>query len=361
MEGIKAAPFKIQSVAFFINKLSFACWTINTDDLNSLMKLNNNIDWNSKELVFLVSLVVQVHKISLLSESIGLSSYYYDSKIFKYTYEVNYNNYLKKINNLDSELRNILDKEDKQKKIDYLKEKLEEINEIDSNKNDYNSKKSSKAKQEEINFEDFVHKKIKLKEIDASPIVNESELITNLCSLTFIQDTNMHDIFSIFVADICKKYTDFDTRTFDYESHLDFNWEDQAFHILNDILENVISNINKEVEYCFKMTYNSLGNYEKINTSHIRFAMCVYIEKIYGLEREDYNYSYTNKLLLKEDKTFMKFVACYPEKITSNMIGKISFTEDEILHIILLVTNSKLTTQFRFFTHRLYQIINYME
>ena len=85
--------------------------------------------------------------------------------------------------------------------------------------------------------------------------------------------------------------------------------------------------------------------------------MCAYIEKIFGLEREDYDYHIVNILLEKEVKTFLKNVACYPEKINSILIEKVDYfyLKEELLHIILLVTNSKYITQLRFLTSRLYK------
>lgn len=358
MEGIKATPPKIQSIACLINKLAYSCWTITVEDIKALLKFNKNVDWNAKELIYVVSLIVQVQKISLIAETVGLSGYYYDAKYFKNVFESNY----EKNQTISYDIVNIGD-EEKLKRIETLKERLDEINKMTleegSEKVEIEKKKGHIKKQDSI--DDSFHKSIKLKEIDASPIVTDSEFKTSLSNLSFIQGNKMDDIFGIYLADSNKRYTDFDVKIFDYESNLDFSWEDQAYHILHDIVENVIECIHKEAEFCFEMTFDSLGPHNKINTKHIRFAMCVYIEKIYGLEREDYNYSLPNKLLFKEDKTFLKFVACYPEKINRNILEKVNFTPNEILHTILLVTNSKLTTQLRFFANRFYKIINSMD
>lgn len=256
---------------------------------------------------------------------------------------------------------NEVSNEEKKKKIEFMKEKIEEINKLsfqeESNKN--NSKTNNKANIKDLNDDEYFMRKVKF-DIDASPIPNEFTLNSQLNSITFMQG-NSSDIFIIYTSESNRRYIDFDPRVFDYESYLDFNWNDQAYHILADILKDVVDCINKETEFCFKMTFNSLGHCQKINTQPIRFAICVYIERIFGLEREDYNYSIVNKLLGKEEKTFLKYVACYPEKITKSIIDNLSLNNDEKLHMMLLVVNSKMITQLRFFTNRLYNILNAIE
>ena len=170
--------------------------------------------------------------------------------------------------------------------------------------------------------------------------------------------TNLEDMFSKNIDSTNKKYIDFDQRIFDYESYFDFNWTDQAYYILKDITPDIAEIFNIETEYAYEMTYNTLGHIKNIDTKQIRFAMWCYIEKIYGLERENYAYSIVNKLLDKEDKTFIKNSTCFPELIMHESLHKLTFSFKELIHIIIISNASRFRTQFTFFISRLNDLMN---
>ena len=145
-------------------------------------------------------------------------------------------------------------------------------------------------------------------------------------------------------------------KIYDYDSYLDFNWEDHGYHILKDILPEITECVYMESKFCFEMTFGNMGYYQKENTVDLRFAMCAYIEKIFGLNREYYNYQLVNKLIDKDDKTFLKYVACYPENLTDTLLVNMTYYTEDIIHIILLVLNSKMITQLRSFINKLKSI-----
>ena len=78
-----------------------------------------------------------------------------------------------------------------------------------------------------------------------------------------------------------------------------------------------------------------------------------------GYLHEDYNYSNVNRLLEVDYKKFVKYVACYPDRLESKDFFKMrcTFTNEEIMHIILLVTHIKSRTQLTYFSNSLYDIL----
>jgi hypothetical protein len=78
-----------------------------------------------------------------------------------------------------------------------------------------------------------------------------------------------------------------------------------------------------------------------------------------GYLHEDYNYSNVNKLLVVKYKKFIKNVACYPKKLEKSDFAmmNLTFNNDEILHIILLVAAVKSRTQLTYLSKALYEII----
>lgn len=324
IEGLKATPPKIQALSCLLNKLANSCWTITYDDLCYLKRSGY---WSIKELVQSAFICFNNLRISSITESLGFSALSYDSKALRF-----------KEGNESMQIQIVNDNENINKsKLKTLRERLEELNEIKEIKEEKQSK-------ETYLDEGFVHKRIKL--------VNEET------SLRPTSNTGEADIFSKFIDTTNKKYVDFDSRVFDYESYLDFNWSDQAYFILKDILDHVADAVNKDSSQAFEMTTNTLGYHKDVNTKQIRLAIWCYIEKIFGLEREDYNYSIVNKLLGREEKTFIKSVACYPEYITCDVLEKLPFNSNEIVHIAILATTAKMQTQFTFFTSKLYELMN---
>ncbi len=78
---------------------------------------------------------------------------------------------------------------------------------------------------------------------------------------------------------------------------------------------------------------------------------------------EDYNYSNVNRLLEVDYKKFIKYVACYPNRLENKDFAKMrhTFTNEEILHIILLVSHIKSRTQLTYFGSSLYEILKNVE
>lgn len=76
-----------------------------------------------------------------------------------------------------------------------------------------------------------------------------------------------------------------------------------------------------------------------------------------------YSLSQTNKLLHRSHKQFIKNIACFPQKISKTDVGvlKVTFSPEEIYHIILLVSVAKMRLQLTYFTKHLYEIIKSIE
>jgi hypothetical protein len=105
------------------------------------------------------------------------------------------------------------------------------------------------------------------------------------------------------------------------------------------------------------------GDFKKLDTFHFRHSIKCYIEKIFGIINDDYDYSKTNKLLLKSTKAFVKKVACMPQKISKDDISILlnTFSKEEIFHLILLASMSKQRVVLTYMSQILYEIIKSIE
>lgn len=73
---------------------------------------------------------------------------------------------------------------------------------------------------------------------------------------------------------------------------------------------------------------------------------------------ETFDYSKTNKLLNRTHKQFMKYIASCPQKITKIDVAvlRMTFSIEEILHIILLVAGVKQRIQLNYFAEQIYNV-----
>lgn len=55
---------------------------------------------------------------------------------------------------------------------------------------------------------------------------------------------------------------------------------------------------------------------KNVDTSKFRRAIWNYIQCIYGIRHDDYDYGEVNQLLEKSLKMFIKTACCFPERIT---------------------------------------------
>jgi len=59
-----------------------------------------------------------------------------------------------------------------------------------------------------------------------------------------------------------------------------------------------------------------MGRNKDIDTTAFRHAIWHYVHCIYGVRHDDYNYGVISDLLEKNLRSFVKMIACFPEKTT---------------------------------------------
>ena len=59
-----------------------------------------------------------------------------------------------------------------------------------------------------------------------------------------------------------------------------------------------------------------MGDNEDVDTSSFRQAIWYYIQCMFGIRHDDYNYSEINQLLERNLKSYVKTTTCFPERVT---------------------------------------------
>jgi len=165
------------------------------------------------------------------------------------------------------------------------------------------------------------------------------------------------DIFKKYLSDCITFYQDFDSHSDQKVSDLDFNWEDHAFDTLKKFFYK-IEEINNEINYVANLTSNTIGNENySLKTNLFRNSISSYIENIFGYIHHDFDYSQVNKVLDINHKLFIKNVCCSPHKISKKLfeIVSLSFSYQELLHMILLSSTIKFRLQLNYLALRIHQ------
>jgi hypothetical protein len=321
--GLDVVPEKIKKLAKFNNMLAHQPWKIIPDDIKEICTKNDQNDssaWNLSEFIQAALILTHFQRLANISNSLSIKlRKCADSNSHEENTEISNDNYIKQ----------------------ELLKTLENIN---------NTSGSTKQKTDSL----------------LSSASEEPELITEQDFNPNISDENDKDrYFSRHIHKYCNVYLDFDPHSEEYKSYLEFNWLDHAYYILRNTYPTGIDSINQEIEYLTTLTTNSLGDEQdsKLNTFPIRYSISCYIEKIFGYYHEDYDYSNVNRLLVVEYKKFIKNVACHPKKLKPDCFKRmnLAFNNEEILHIILLVTIIKERTQLTYLANCVYEIIKTIE
>ena len=97
------------------------------------------------------------------------------------------------------------------------------------------------------------------------------------------------------------------------------------------------------------MTNNKFGREEEVKTVPFRRAICMYIERIYGIKHDYYDYSNVTKYMKGADnalKIYLKKTATEPYKITAEEYQGVfqhfgSLESEELAHMAILAATAK--------------------
>ena len=133
----------------------------------------------------------------------------------------------------------------------------------------------------------------------------------------------------------------------------DFKFSDQAYYILEKMIPEVSESIWNRIRMTFTMTYDYLGQNSGIETGRLRRAIWNYVQRVYGLQYDDYSYTDINILLEINTKRYIKKTACFPETVTKQDYSDIDLEifDDEKIHVNLIVTEARFEAQLVYMLH----------
>ncbi|EXX67033.1 PA26-domain-containing protein [Rhizophagus irregularis] len=154
--------------------------------------------------------------------------------------------------------------------------------------------------------------------------------------------------FSKFLdPDVEMHYTDFSVNSSEYSVFKlqDYCWEDQGVIMVNNYLPDIGEVLDREFSEIRDFTdYSLFHSYRSdLDTTPLRQAIWYYVQRLFGLYKDDYEYRDINTFLNKKIKAFLKKVCCTPEEIRYNDWRGVGFRlrEEEKCHVNLIAVEAR--------------------
>ncbi|VDN51074.1 unnamed protein product [Dracunculus medinensis] len=310
LKGLQYVPLKIRNLDMLSAILAHQPWSIDVDHLSALTKCAPPANWSLSELLQAVIILAQTHVLC----SFILGSYNDERPKFdKGTVANAQNNY------------------DKQKigEVESLLKRMNELKEIQLMVHNENISEQQRQKHFlEVHSEQISNDKI-----------SQGSSPSNV--------TISQHFYSLFTDNMNFCYVDFAKRARDgfaktHKIH-DISWEDHGYSCMDELYNEMADILDKKFRLTRSLTYFTMGGYSHVDTTKYRTAIWMYIQSLYGIRHDDYNYSEVNIMLSGEMKTFIKIISCFPEKTTASLRDSVmsEFKLSEKVHVILLIMEAR--------------------
>ena len=159
-------------------------------------------------------------------------------------------------------------------------------------------------------------------------------------------DIKKNSLYKKFISSEVPCYENFSHHFYQYLYQDDYDFQTQSYYIINEYWPELLKIIKENCIYIERFTSNNFGGHDPIeNTDSYRECIRTYVEILYGILDECHNYEQNNKLLTIYMKYFIKNIVCFPKIVEFPKIDKNDFDYMDLLHIILLSTQTKLKVQ----------------
>ncbi|XP_067008678.2 sestrin homolog isoform X2 [Anabrus simplex] len=152
-----------------------------------------------------------------------------------------------------------------------------------------------------------------------------------------------------FVDDPTFLYQDFARRgeVSDIPTFRDYSWDDHGYSLVNRLYNDVGNLLDEKFKTAYNLTYYTMGGRKDVDTSRFRRAIWNYIQCMFGIRHDDYDYGEVNQLLERSLKAFIKSACCYPERVTKKDYDRVlrEFKHSEKVHVNLMVLEARMQAE----------------
>ena len=156
-------------------------------------------------------------------------------------------------------------------------------------------------------------------------------------------------------------YEDFDIKSHPLFRVVDFSWGEEAFSLCERYYAEVADLLDTEFNEVYVMTDHKFNSVE-VNTAPFRQAIWYYVQRLYGIQHDDYHYSQVNNYTNRQCKSFVKNLAALPERLTrqdflNSSVGY-SLRPEEKFHIAILAAESRKQSEIMYGLHAISQYLS---
>ena len=118
-------------------------------------------------------------------------------------------------------------------------------------------------------------------------------------------DSDLHDLPHIepditnYIRDVNFQYVDFAKRQDEFATFRiqDFTWDEEGYSTIARFDEDTAECLDDKFRTIYNLTYGTMGSHTSIDTSLFRRASWNYIQCVWGIRHDDYDYHEVNELL----------------------------------------------------------------
>ncbi|KXJ79260.1 hypothetical protein RP20_CCG001795 [Aedes albopictus] len=123
----------------------------------------------------------------------------------------------------------------------------------------------------------------------------------------------------------------------------DYSWDDHGFSLINRLYNDVGFYLDDKFRLAYNLTYYTIAGRTNVDTSKFRRAIWNYIQCMYGIRYDDYDYGEVNQLLDRALKMFIKTACCFPERITKTDYDSVlvELQHSEKVHVNLMIMEAR--------------------
>ena len=127
----------------------------------------------------------------------------------------------------------------------------------------------------------------------------------------------------------------------------DYSWDDHGYSLVNRLYSEVGNLLDDKFKTTASLTYNTMGGRQDVDTTRFRRAIWNYIQCIYGIRHDDYDYGEVNQLVERSLKTFIKTACCFPERLTRRDYDRVmrEFLHSEKIHVNLMILEARMQAE----------------
>ncbi|CAH2221684.1 LOC443672 [Pelobates cultripes] len=124
----------------------------------------------------------------------------------------------------------------------------------------------------------------------------------------------------------------------------EFTWDCHGYSLMHGLYSEIGQLLDEKFQVSYNLTYHTIATHQGVDTSRLRRAIWNYIQCIYGIRYDDYDYGEVNHLLERSLKVYMKTVTCHPERVTHQLYKDFwrQFKHSEKVHLNFLLLEAKL-------------------